>query len=336
MPRAEIVARFERHIERHRPPVRFGVCVLSVSRDDPGYRVETSQGLWHADNVVIATGLYQAPKIPAFSRGLPANILQLHTSKYRNPDSLPPGAVLVAGSGQSGCQIAEELYQAGRVVYLCMGSAGRVPRRYRGRDIVEWLDLTGFLGRTPDKLPSLQKRFASNPLVTGKDGGHTLNLHQFYLDGVTLLGRLSGANDGKVFLAPDLKENLAKMDELETNIVKMVDEYIAKAGLEAPEDTLPVLRDAYGASEILELDLAKAGVSTIIWAMGYNFDFSLVKMAEMDEFGFPVTKGGVTRHAGLYFAGLPWLDSQRTGILLGVGEHARAIAAQIVGKRIPL
>jgi putative flavoprotein involved in K+ transport len=283
-----------------------------------------------AQNVVIATGLFQKPKIPPFGARLSPRLLQLHSGKYRNPEALPPGAVLVVGSGQSGCQIAEELYQAGRKVYLVLGSAGRAPRRYRGKDIVEWLLLSGFIERTVDKLPSPAARFASLPQVSGKGGGHTLNVHQFYRDGVTLLGRLNGAQDEKISLAPGLQGSIARVDEFEKNVIKMVDEYIAKNGLDIPSETVPQLRDAYEAPEILELDLKNAGISTIIWAMGYTFDFSLVKLPVTDEFGFPITTGGATRYPGLYFAGLPWLDAQKTGVLHGVKEHAQSIADHVI------
>ena len=332
MPKDEIVARFERYVERYNLPVRYGVRVLSVQPAERGYTVESGEGAWHAQNVVIATGLYQKAKIPSFGANLSPRILQLPSGKYRNPQALPPGAVLVAGSGQSGCQIAEELYQAGRVVYLSLGSAGRAPRRYRGKDLVEWLLLTGFIERTVENLPSPRARFNSLPQVTGKNGGHTLNVHQFYRDGVTLLGRLDGGQDELIRLAPGLQDCLAKVDEFEANIVKMIDEYIAKKGLDAPPESLPHLRDAYAAPEILELDLKKAGISTIIWAMGHAFDYSLVRLPVTDEFGFPVTKGGVTRFPGLYFAGMPWLDIQKTGVLHGVGQHARSIAGYIVGR----
>ena len=144
----------------------------------------------------MATGLYQRAKIPAFAAELPADVLQLHSEQYRNPATLPPGAVLVVGSGQSGCQIAEELHKSGRRVFLSVGSAGRAPRRYRGKDTYEWLALAGFFDRTPDMLPSPKARFAANPHVSGAGGGHDLNLHQFARDGMTLLGHLRGAADG--------------------------------------------------------------------------------------------------------------------------------------------
>ena len=181
MPRSEIVLRFEQYVERFQLPVQYGVRVNTVEPDGTGngYRVRTDEDILEARNVVMATGLFQHPKIPAFRAELSGRLTQLASGKYRNPWSLPPGAVLVVGSGQSGCQIAEELYQSGRKVYLCVGSAGHAPRRYRGKDIFEWLHLSGFLDRKVEQLPSSLARFAGNPQATGKDGGHTINLHQF-------------------------------------------------------------------------------------------------------------------------------------------------------------
>jgi putative flavoprotein involved in K+ transport len=282
--------------------------------------------------VVIATGLFQRPKIPTFSADLSSQITQIHSGQYRNPQSLPPGAVLVAGSAPSGCQIAQELYQSGRRVYLCTGSAGRAPRRYRGKDIYEWLYLSGFLDRTTDKLPSPKAKFDANPHVSGRDGGQTLNLHQFARDGVVLLGRLQGGREGKIWLAPDLKDSLAKADQVEADIVKLVDGYIAQNGLDAPQENLPVLRDGYEAQEISELDLRSAGITTIIWAMGYRFDFNLVKLPIFDDDGYPIQKRGVTGHPGLYFVGLPWLYKQKSGLLVGVGEDADFIASTIANR----
>ena len=279
--------------------------------------------------MIVATGLFQAPKVPSFATNLSPEILQLTSGQYRNPQALPPGAVLVAGSAQSGCQIAEELYQAGRKVYLCTGTAGRVPRRYRGKNIVAWMMVSGFMNMTPDKLPSPRARFAGNPQVTGKNGGHNLNLHQFARDGVTLLGRAAGAEDGAILLAPDLHENLARADRFEAEFIKNIDEYIAKNGLEAPEETLPVLRDGYDTPQLSRLDLKSAGISTIIWALGYSFDYSLVKLPVTDADGFPITTRGVTQYPGLYFLGMPWLSTRKSGLLGGVGEDAAGIASHI-------
>lgn len=329
MERDQIVRTFESYLTRHNLPVEFGVRADSVELLNGGYRVKTSRGDLSARNVVIASGLYQKPKIPAYAARLPGDILQLASGRYRNPAALPPGAVLVAGAGQSGCQIAEELHQAGRGVYLATGKAPRAPRRYRGRDIFEWLELTGFVNRTPEQLTSAQARFSSNPQVSGKDGGHTLNLHQFARDGIHLLGRLQDARDGKIFLAGDLQENLAFSDKLERDIIQMVDRFIAANRLDAPAETLPDLTDGYFQPIQSELDLKAAGISTIIWAMGYSFDFSLVRLPVFDKVGFPVSESGVTRYPGLYFAGLPWLPGQKSGVLFGFGEQAGIVASHI-------
>ena len=331
MAREEVVTSFERYVERFQLPVQYGARVNAVEilATGGGYRVQTDDEVLEAGKVVIATGLYQRPKLPSFSKELPAHITQLHSGNYRNPQALPPGAVLVVGSGQSGCQIAEELYLSGRQVYLCVGSAGRVPRRYRGKDIYQWMHMTGFLDRTPDKLPSPRAKFAGNPQVSGRDGGRNLNLHQFVHDGVVLLGRIQDGRDGRIWLAPDLKENLARADQFEAELVKMIDGFIARTGLDAPAESLPVLRDGYGAEETGELDLLSAGITTIIWAMGYAFDFNMVKMPIFDGDGYPIQKRGVTTYPGLFFVGLPWLDKMKSGHLVGVGEDAEYLACVI-------
>jgi putative flavoprotein involved in K+ transport len=336
MPRDEIVDAFARYVASHELSVRCEVDVTAVESltGRPGYLVRTVGADrvgsdFEAQNVVVATGMYQGPKIPAFSSGLPTDILQLHSGQYRNPTSLSPGAVLVVGSGQSGCQIAEELYKSGRRVYHSIGSAGRAPRRYRGKDTYEWLVLAGFFDRTPDMLPSPKARFAPDPHLSGAGGGHTLNLHQFARDGVTLLGHLRGASDGRLGIAPDLHESLSKADQFEAQLVKLIDGYIAKNGLDAPQERLPELRDGFDQAVITELDIRTAGITTVIWAAGYRFDFSWVKAPIFDEDGYPMQQRGVTRYPGLYFVGLPWLHTRKSGLLLGVAEDADYIAGRI-------
>ena len=180
-----------------------------------------------------------------------------------------------------------------------------------------------------DKLPSPKAKFGSNPQGTGKDGGHTISLHQFVRDGVTLLGHIQGAQGYKIILAPDLKESLAKSDKFEVELIKMIDEYIEKNNLDIPKETLPIMRDGYDVEEILELDLKAAGITSVIWATGYQFDFSLVKLPILDEDGYPIQKRGVTNYPGLYFVGLHWLYKTKSTLLMGVGEDAAYIASQI-------
>jgi putative flavoprotein involved in K+ transport len=333
MPRDEVVSRFERLVEDNALPVRFGVRVASVEpAENGGYLVSADSGTIEAANVVVATGVFQRPRIPPMAAELPADIDQLHSGQYRNPSALRDGAVLVVGSAQSGCQIAQELYQHGRKVFLCVGGAGRIPRRYRGRDIVEWLSLIGFMDRTVDDLPSLQARFAGNPHLSGRDGGQTLNLHQFVRDGVVLLGHARGVEGTKLHLAPDAHEGVAKADAFEAMILGKIDDYIAREGIDAPAETLPALRDALEAEEITEFDLTAAGITTIIWAMGYSFDFSMVKAPVFDEVGFPIAERGVTQSPGLYFVGMPWMPVWSTGLLYRVGEVAEHVAEKIAAR----
>lgn len=329
MPRADIVAYFETYITRFNTPLRCNVRVESVEPNGAGYRVQTTGGEFAARNVIVATGLFQKPKLPPFAGALPVGVAQLPSGHYRHPPALPPGAVLVVGSAQSGCQIAEELYLSGRTVYLSTSSAPRVPRRYRGKDAFAWLVEMGAMDRTVDKLPSPRAKFAANPQVSGKDGGRTLNLHQFARDGVKLLGRLTGVDGPAITLAPDLHDNLARADKAAGEFCRNVDAYIEKSGLSAPAETVPELRDGFQTELITGLDVQAAGIRTVIWALGYSFDFSLVRLPVTDGDGFPVTQRGVTRFPGLYFLGMPWLYTQKSGLLLGVGEDARFLAEHL-------
>jgi len=313
-------------------PVRYRKCVNRIERGGKsgGYLITINEGeqIW-ARNVVVATGLYQTPKIPALSRDLPPGIRQLHSDTYRNPQNLLSGAVLVVGSAQSGAQIAEELYEAGRKVYLAVGRAGRTPRRYRGRDANWWSAMLGLYERKASELPSPKARFAGKPHISGTKGGHTLNLHQFARDGVTLLGRLRGVRGTVVELAGDLHDNLAAADRAEAEFARSVDAFIAEAEILAPLERLPALRDGFVQPILRELDLNAAGITNVIWATGYTFDFSWIKLPVVDDDGFPVQVRGEAEYPGLYFAGLPWLHSAKSGLIYGVGEDALHVAGRI-------
>lgn len=332
MPLAEVVKYFDDYVERFELPVHCGIEAFSMEKLDAGYLVHTSEGDYEGNNVVIATGLYQTPMIPSFGADIAPNILQIHSTQYRNPWSLPAGSVLVVGTGQSGAQIAQELYQSRRKVYLSIGRAGRVPRRYRGKDIADWLIRMGMFDTTVDELQSPQAKFDANPQVSGRNGGRTLNLHQFARDGVVLLGHVRDARDRQLILAPDMKETLVKVDQFEIDTLRKVDEYIARAGIAAPPETVPLLRDGYEQQVVTELNLEEAGISTILWATGYSFDFSFVKLPVVDADGYPRQKRGVTEYEGLYFLGMPWLHNRRSGILFGVGDDAAYLAAHIANR----
>src|SRR5215469_1221546 len=332
MPLSEVVRYFDDYVARFELPVRCGVEVFSVEKTGEGYRVRTSDGDYQAENVVIATGLYQSPKIPEFSAAIPPDVLQIHSAKYRDPSSLKSGAVLVVGTGQSGAQIAEELYQSGRKVYLSIGSAGRVPRRYRGKDINDWFTRLGMFDTRVAELKSPRDKFAPHPQISGKNGGESLNLHQFARDGVVLLGHARDVREGKLIFAPDMHKTLAKVDQFEIDALKRIDEYIANGGLSAPVESVPQLEDGFRQEIITELDLKACGISVLIWATGYLFDYSLVKLPVLDADGYPIQQRGVTDYEGLYFLGMPWLHNRRSGILFGVGDDAAHLAAHIVAR----
>jgi putative flavoprotein involved in K+ transport len=330
MHRDDVISYFEDYIERFDLPIRYGVRVDSVGPIENGYRVTSNAGEFKAANVVIATGLHQQPKIPPFSSKLPEKILQLHSSQYRNPQDLHEGAVLVVGSAQSGSQIAEELYQLGRKVYLSVSTAGRIPRRYRGKDVVLWLDETGMAETTVDQLASPKDKFGSSAHGTGKDGGHTISMHQFARDGVMLLGRIQDVHEDRIILAPDLYENLAKADQFEANFIQHIDAFIDRNGLDAPPERLPELRDGFDVELISELDCESAGIRSVIWATGYKYDFSIVKLPVFDEDGYPLQQRGITKYPGLFFVGMPFLYNGKSGLLSGVGDDAAHVASVIV------
>ena len=335
MSRDEIVAYLENYARRFRLPLRFSAQVNRVRRDERNghYLVTSGDGATiRARRVVIATGLYQKPRIPAFSADFPADIGQVHSDAYRNPQQLLPGAVLVVGSAQSGAQITEELYEAGRQVYLAVSRAGRIPRRYRGKDANVWLEKLGLYDRTVGDLPSPKAKFASKPHLSGVRGGHTLNLHQFARDGVVLLGRLQGVHDGAIQLAPDLHENLAAADRFAAEFARSVDAYIAKTGIAAPAEVLPAPQDGFRQPLLTDLDLRAAGITNVIWATSYEFDLSLVELPVFDEDGYPVQKRGVTAYPGLFFVGLPWLHTAKSGLIYGVGDDAAHVARQIASE----
>ncbi len=330
MPRDKVVEFFEDYINEFKLPVKYNTHVIAIEPVDHGYLIQTNDRTFRAEHVVIATGFFQQPKIPGFAENITSDIHQFHSSMYRNPESVPEGAVLVVGSGQSGSQIAQELYGIGRKVFLCVGTAGRAPRRYRGKDIIEWLEKIGFFNLTPDQLPPGMGKFDGIPHLSGTKGGQTINLHQFARDGVTLLGHLRSATNHKVLMAPDLHENLKIADQFEVDATNMIDGYIQASELEAPSEDLSPLQDGFNQPIIEELDLKQEGINTIIWARGYTFNYSMVKLPVFDQDGFPIQSSGVTHYPGLYFVGLPWMPTERSGFLIGVGEAARHIASRIV------
>jgi putative flavoprotein involved in K+ transport len=332
MARDDLVAYLERYAATFNPEIRFDTQVTAIEKipDRDNYFVHTDKGVIEANHVVIAAGTFQMPKIPAASKKIDAAINQIHSSQYQNPGALPDGAVLVVGTGQSGCQLAEELYQSGRKVYLCVGGATRIPRRYRGKDSIWWLKEMGFFDQTADTLTSSRERFKANPFVSGKDGGHSLDLHQFARDGVVLLGHLKDARGKKIFLVPDLHDSLAKVDQFVIQFKQGIDKIIEDKNIAAEEEPFqPEKRDGYAAEIIEELDLEAEGIHTIIWATGYRSDFSWIKLPLLDKDDYPIHDRGVSEFPGLYFLGLLFLHKRKSPLLSGIGEDAGYLAEYI-------
>lgn len=335
MPRDEFVAFMENWARAFGAPVRENVEATAARRADAGFEVSTSAGPIRAGKVVVATATHQKPRRPALSGDLPGSVTQIDATAYRNAGLLPDGAVLVVGSGQTGAQIAEELNQAGRKTYLSVGGTGRLIRRYRGRDCIAWQKDMGLLDRTPDMLEDPAHRFRGDPHVSGKNGGHTLSLHDFHRDGITLLGHLVGVEGRALRFEDDLRANMAKADAYADAFMASIDRHIDLSGLDTPPPTPEELsggppNDDWTIPSIRSLDLGSAGVSTVIWATGFKFDFSWIEGAVLDSFGYPVTDRGVTEVPGLYFTGLNWMHKRKSGILYGVDEDAAYLAERIV------
>lgn len=333
--REEVVTYLEDFAATYNPKIRFGVEVSSVEqvKGKSSYLLNTSGGSIEANNVVVATSTYQQPRIPDFAEEIPAEIDQFHTSEYQKPGALKDGGILVVGTGQSGCQIAEELYLSGRKVYLCVGSSPRAPRRYRGKDTTWWMNKMGLFDQTVDKLPSPKNRFNPSIHVSGKDGGRTLNLHQFARDGVVLLGHLTAVQDTSITIAPDLHTTLKAVDHFADELLNGIDKFIEKSGLPADERRIKSHPDdGYTTKIVRQLDLKDEGINTIIWATGYSFDFSWIKLALLDEYGYPIQQRGVTKYPGLYFLGLLWLHTAKSSLLAGVGDDA-AYLAKVMAER---
>lgn len=334
----QIVAYLEAFAAKTRPPVIEGVAVTRLSRHASGaFDVETSLGRCHADHVIVATGGYDIPIVPAGAHGLPAEVHQLHSVDYRNPAQLPPGGVLVVGSGQSGVQIMEDLFIAGRQVHLAVGSAPRSPRVYRGRESTEWLHDMGFYELTVDRHPlGSEARHKTNHYMSGRDGGHEIDLRRFALKGVRLYGSFQDARDGHVTFAPDLTKNLDDADAVYCSIRRDIDAHIARAGIDAPEEA-PFDKAWAPDADPTTLDLAAAGITSIVWAIGFRPDYRWIDLPAFDGRGHPTFQRGVSPVPGLYFLGLPWLNTWGSGRFLGVADDARhlveTIAAQPVASR---
>jgi len=330
MARDDVVRYLEEYAASLEPPLAEGVEVTGLRRNVSGlFEVETGRGGLTAEQVVVATGPYHTPAVPRMAERLPDDVAQLHSSQYRRPEQLPDGAVFVVGTGQSGCQIAEDLHLAGRQVHLAVGGAPRVARCYRGRDVVAWLAEMGYYDKGIDEFPDADSvRFRANHYVTGRDGGRDIDLRALARDGMRLYGRLTGIAGTTAYFGADLARNLDHADAVSESIKDSIDGYLAANGIGAPTEAryLPVWTPA---EEPYGLELAGAGITSVVWATGFHRDHRWVYVPVFDGRGYPTHVRGVTSCPGLYFLGLPWQHTWGSGRFSGIARDAEHLAERI-------
>ncbi|GGR53470.1 putative flavoprotein involved in K+ transport [Nocardioides luteus] len=337
MTRDEVVSWLAGYAPTFGPPVREHTKVTSLTqRAGGGFLVEAEgpdgEETWEAEHVVVATGGYHVPVVPSWAPALDPGVDQLHSADYRNASALRPGGVLVVGSGQSGAQIAEDLHLEGRQVHLAIGDAPRVARFHRGRDCMTWLAEMGLYDTPVASYPGgLAAREKTNHYVTGRDGGRDIDLRQFAAEGMRLYGRLASGAGTDLTFAPTLRAALDSADDVYRSICRDIDTHIEAHGLDAPP-AAPYAPVWEPDSDPTGLDLAEAGITSIVWAIGYRPDYRWVRVGVFDGTGRPTHTRGVTAVPGLHFLGLPWMHTWGSGRFLGIAADAEHVTDVITGR----
>jgi putative flavoprotein involved in K+ transport len=328
MPRDDIVTHLVDYAESFDAPVREGVTVTSLERaDNDAFLLRTSSGEIRTREVVLASGGYQQPHRPPAAAQLPPSVHTIDAEDYVNPAALPPGKVLIVGSGQTGCQLAEEIFESGRDVSLACGRAPWVPRRLDGRDTIAWMSDTPFFDAKLTDLPSPQARLLANPQVSGRAGGHDLNFRTLHAQGVQLLGRFVGVDDGRAHFAQDVAASVAFGDARYAEVCELIRKGCAAASTRPPEMVPP---PPFHADSPQALPLA--GFGTAIFTSGFRPDYaSWVRFPEaFDDAGFPIQQdGSSTIVRRLHFMGVHFQRKRKSATLLGVAEDATVLAETI-------
>lgn len=330
MDRVEIIEYLNQFAQKVNPPIMLNTSVDRISNSNTGYTLETSSGTLKADQVVIASGSYPVPIIPRMAERIPSHIQQIHSEQYKNSEQLNDGAVLVVGSGQSGAQIAEDLHLSGRKVHLATGDSPRCARFYRGRDVVDWLDAMNYYEMPVHEHPLREGvRDNSNHYVTGRDGGRDIDLRQFASEGMELYGLMNDFVDDQFRFTPNLTANLNQADQSYNNINNKIDQYIAEQNIDAPNGDYyePVWEPE---TEREYLSLSDSGITSIVWCIGFQPDFSWLDVPIFNGRGYPQHERGITKQEGLYFLGLPWLHTWGSARFSGVARDAEFVSEAIV------
>ena len=333
-----LVSYFDEYVNEMQLPFQGETNVVSAARSEDGRSIviTTDRGAYQTANLVAASGGQNVPKVPSIAAQVPEQFKSIHASDYRNPQQLPPGAVLVIGSGQSGVQIAQDLMSAQRTVYLSTSKVGRLRRKFRGRDVVEWLLQTGMMNQAPDELENLEEQYATQPVATGVDGGKTISIQSLWRTGVNLLGRIESFDGSTALFQDNLRDNIEFGDAFSARILGRLNEFINKVEPTAPQieddPADDVDFDALALHAPTRLDLDAAGITSIIWTTGFAGDYSWIELeGHRMERDRPVQTNGASPAKGLYFIGTPWLRTRGSGIIYGVDADAAAIVDAIAG-----
>lgn len=308
-------------------PVRTHTPVVEVDHDGSRFLVRTPAEQIHASAVVLASGFMNVKRVPPQASLLASRLLQLHSGEYRSASQLPAGAVLIVGSGQSGCQIAEDLAVAGRRVYLATSRVGRWPWIHRGRELMGWLVDCGFWDQRKQDLADPAETRAPTPVVAS--GGRSLSLPILARLGVTLLGRLGSVDGERMTFEGSVTENIQFADEVATRLTGIADAFIAQHAIEAPAAEADLGAGPLQHTGITDLDLAGAAVSTVIWCTGFTGDLSWVRLPVLDHAGRPLSTRCSTPVPGLWLMGVPWLTRRRSSILYGLPDDAEEVVRGI-------
>ncbi|HEY7138301.1 MAG TPA: NAD(P)-binding domain-containing protein [Acidimicrobiia bacterium] len=330
---SELVASFEAYAHSFAAPVEIGVAVRSVRATSDGFVVVSDGGAWRADHVVIATGDAMHPRVPAIARDFASRTYQLPTSRYRNPDQLPAGGVLVVGASASGVQVADELRRAGRDVVIAAGNHTRMPRTYRGMDVFWWMARAGVLDATIDETPEPEAaRRAPSLQLVGRPTHDTLDLGVLSDRGVRVAGRLLGTDGRRAHFGDDLKVSLARSDERMNRTLETIDRHIDDSGCSAEFEPPERPRRIRLRGVPTELDLVQLGVSTVVWATGFRRSYPWLRVPVLDAHGEIRQRRGVTPVRGLYVLGLRFQHHRDSNFIGGVGRDARFVVEHICGR----